>query len=164
MIYTNKGDLFDSDCTILIQQCNCQSNMGKGIAEYIANRYPEAKQKDIEFPYSPKERMGKFSFAYNQKEKRYIFNLYAQLYPGKTKTMEEQEERYVHFKEGMYRIMYYLIALEEKIEKKGLDFTIKIGIPHGIASNLAGGDWNRIYTILEEVSQETQTDIYIYQK
>lgn len=168
MLYSFDGDLFESDCTVLIHQCNCQKNMGKGIAAIIASRYPEAVVKDNEFPYDEKtkgeNRLGSYSIAYNPSEKRYIVNLYGQWFPGKAKSLEEQEARYKHFKNALSHLMEYLTALETKIKEKGIHFPIKIGIPCYIGSNLAGGSWGRVFTILEDVSNNYQRDFYIYKK
>lgn len=161
MLHYLEGDIFESDCTIIIHQANCKKRMGKGIAETIAKRYPEVEQKDNEFPYEGKERLGKYSFAYSKKEKRYIFNLYGQVYPGKPK-YEKQEDRYRAFYEGMMRIMQYVHALEKKIQEKNIPFTIKIGVPDHIASGYAGGSWEMIKKILEMVSDKSKRDIYVY--
>lgn len=157
-IIQHTGDLLLSDCTILIHQCNCQSNMGAGIALQIAKRYPEAKKADEHFKYSSNERFGKCSVAKTQDGKM-IVNLYAQKYPGKVKygnIEKEQKERYQAFEKGLRSVLNSLPTLKEK------GFPIKIGLPYLIGCDLAGGDWRIIYGIIEKLAKEYNQDFYLY--
>jgi len=152
------GDLLQSDCTILIHQCNCQRNMGAGIALQIAKKYPEAKQADEQFRYSASERLGKCSVA-KTKDGKMIVNLYAQKYPGKVKygnIEKEQNERYLAFEKGLRSVLTSLPTLEKK------QFPIKIGLPYLIGCDLAGGDWDVIYGIIKKLAKTYNQDIFLY--
>ena len=156
MIHIQKGDLLKSDCNFILHQANCESVMGRGIAASIAKKYPLAAKVDREFPFSPEQRLGKYSIA-KIKDDLYIVNLYAQLLRGKARSAKEQEERY-HY---LYRsLTSFLKDLNKKqrIEKK----TYKVGLPYKIASGLAGGSWERVLEILIDVSEEQNIDLYLY--
>ena len=63
MLCNEKGDLLESDCTVIMHQANCFKTMGAGIAKSIAEKYPEAHLADKSLPLSPTQRLGKFSYA-----------------------------------------------------------------------------------------------------
>jgi len=48
MINFVKGDLFESDCEVLVNAVNPIGMMGGGIARQFAIRYPEMEQKCVE--------------------------------------------------------------------------------------------------------------------
>lgn len=162
MLHLLEGDLLKSDCTFIIHQCNTKSNMGAGIAKSIAKLYPEAEKADRNFPYEPKERMGKFSKAFSKKDGRFIINLYSQFHWGKAKSEEEYEARYKAMEIGLNSLMDYVNKIETKIKSEGKSFSIKIGVPYLMGCALAGGDWNIVVGILEQVSKKYNRDIYIY--
>ena len=39
---------------------------------------------------------------------------------------------------------------------------VKIGLPYGIGCGLAGGDWEIVRMIIEEVAEEKNLDVYLY--
>jgi O-acetyl-ADP-ribose deacetylase (regulator of RNase III) len=132
--------------------------MGAGIALQIAKKYPEAKKADENFSYPPSGRLGKCSVAKTYDGKM-IVNLYAQKYPGKVKygnVEKEQNERYQAFEKGLKSVLASLPTLKEK------GFPIKIGLPYLIGCDLAGGDWQIVYGIIEKLSSQYNQDIYVY--
>lgn len=158
MIQIIKGDLLKSDSNFILHQANCESLMGKGIAEAIAKMYPLAAKVDKEFPYEPKQRLGKYSIA-KIEEGLYIVNLYGQLYRGKPKSKEELKERYVHLENSLTS---FLNDLKKKQRIEGKRY--KVGLPYKIASDMAGGNWETVLDMLIEVSERQNIDLYLYKK
>lgn len=96
MIEIKTGDIFeefhDKSRVILCHGCNCCNTMGAGIAKYIADNYPEAKEADEQkhsfvdsnlHEYNEKL-PGKLSHTnpYLAQDFRAIVNLYTQRFPG----------------------------------------------------------------------------------
>lgn len=159
MIHIQKGDLFKVNANFILHQANCESTMGKGIAETIARLYPLAEQMDKLFPFSPEERLGKYSIATIQKNNLYIVNLYGQLFRGKAKSTDEQNQRYKSLRQSLST---FLTDLNRKQNKEGK--TYKVALPYKMASDMAGGSWERVLDILIDVSEEQKVDLYIYKK
>jgi O-acetyl-ADP-ribose deacetylase (regulator of RNase III) len=159
MIHIQRGDLFKADVNFILHQANCESLMGKGIAKTIAHLYPLAEKVDKQFPYTPQERLGKYSIATIQKNKLYIVNLYGQLFRGKANSAKEQNERYAFLKESLTSFLADLNRKQKK-EKR----TYKVGLPYKVASDMAGGSWERILEILLDVSEVQKIDLHIYKK
>ena len=75
----NLLDLFDAGVfDTIVHGCNCQHNMGGGIAYQIAQRYPLAIRADL---LSDQNRLGGCSFAIFE-DGRTIVNAYTQVLPG----------------------------------------------------------------------------------
>lgn len=165
IIDTIKGDLldlFDADVfNIIAHGCNCQGNMGAGIAKQIATRYPIAALQDIVYEHSALMAMydanpqgakvrklefmgGSTSTVYLPKvansgsdtsspgHMRYIVNAYTQYYPGAPQSSEDR------------------IALINKAfwSMNGEFRGCTIGIPL-IGAGLAGGDWDAIKSTID---------------
>lgn len=147
MIHIQRGDLLQSDCTVIAYQCNCFATMGAGIAKQIKQRYPEAYGSDRRFPIpiGSRKRLGHFSKA--QVGDRLIYNLYGQYRYGRGKQTElSMLENPVHS------------MLEDLRQHEG-----KIGFPYGMGAGLAGGDWNEIEKMLERCSEEFKRDLFFVQ-
>ena len=149
MLHYRKGNLITSDCTVIMHQANCMSVMGGGIAKTIAQVYPKASREDKAFPYSPEERLGKFSYA-NINNKVIVVNLYGQYSIGRG-----LQTNYDKLEESIDR---FLSFAEEN------DFNLsKVGVPYKMGCGLAGGDWGIVYKILNRQSEIHQVDIYTYE-
>ena len=85
MITEVKADILDlinksSDnkaLNILVQQCNCQNVMGKGIAKAISTAYPEVARADNATQAGDKSKLGSYSYA-RVKENVVVANAYSQ--------------------------------------------------------------------------------------
>jgi len=159
MIHIQKGDLFKADVNFILHQANCESLMGRGMAKTIAYLYPLAEKVDNEFPYIPQERLGKYSIATIRKNDLYIVNLYGQLFRGKANSAKEQNERYAYLKESL---TLFLADLNRKQKKESRKY--KVGLPYKIASDMAGGSWERVLEILLDISEKQKIDLHIYKK
>ncbi len=150
-IHEVKGDLLESDCDIIIHCCNCFNAMGAGIARSIANKWPGAWEADNRTIKGDKDKLGTFtyydSFGDDEVEDIVVFNLYAQYRYG-------TERRHVNY-EALIRGLYLVKEYLQHEDFNGL----KIGT-YQLGCGLAGGNWNIVRAIIEEVFADR--DIYIY--
>ncbi|MED2737468.1 hypothetical protein [Bacillus toyonensis] len=156
MLFITRGDLLNSNCNFVLHQANCQKRMGAGLALKIAKRYPQAEKADNEYPLEGRARLGKYSVAKVEEEK-WVVNLYAQNYPGKAKSKQEQSTRYLSLKNS---ITLFVQALAKKEQKEKKQYSI--GLPYKIGSDLAGGDWGTVEEILIDISESLKVDFYIF--
>lgn len=157
-----QGDLLQSDCDIIIHQANCFTRMRSGIAKSIVARYPEVERADKEFhiPSGDKARLGNFSYAHMPVAGVTVVNLYGQYTYGTDKV----QTLYGKFEEGLRKVMEGLATSPKHREAYEADTQVfyKIGLPYKIGCGLAGGDWNVVRTIIENVCHDYDVPIYIY--
>jgi O-acetyl-ADP-ribose deacetylase (regulator of RNase III) len=140
------GDLLTSDVDVLAHGANCFNTMGAGIAAQIKRLYPEAWEVDSLTKKGDKKKLG--SFSRTQYQKPVIYNLYTQYSFGKNKI-------YVDYK----AVRKALKAMKNDLIKTGYYKTCKLGMPM-IGCGLAGGDWQKISQILEEILNDK--DVFVY--
>lgn len=155
-VYTIVGDLLKSDCNIIAHQANCHATMGAGIAKQIVRSFPQALQADRNYkiPVSSRERLGHFSSCKvnNNGKALIIANLYGQYNYGRGKQTDSK---------ALSQSLERLIISAKKSSQK-LSFIPKIGLPFGIGCGLAGGNWSEIYSIIQNLSEKHDYDIYLY--
>lgn len=135
---TLTGDLLqlalDGRFDVIVHGCNCQCQMGKGIALSIKRLFPEAFAADQATPKGDAGKLGTISVAEIRRDGRafVVVNGYTQF----------------HWRGDGDKADYTAIAGVMKAVKA--QFTGKrIGYPK-IGAGLAGGDWERIVPIIEE--------------
>lgn len=148
-----KGDLLklgkEGKFDVIVHGCNCQGDMGAGIAAQIKKQFPQAAQIDL-----PDAMPG--TIAHVRVKDLVIVNAYTQIhYDGKPhptygivqnkieRVNDTELNRYEFIRSAMHQI---------KISFGGK----KIGVPM-IGAGLAGGDWNVIEKIIEEELGEDVT-------
>ncbi len=140
-------NLLDSDCDVIIHCCNCFNTMGAGIAKSIAEKYPEAKAADQKTIKGDKGKLGNFSYA--ESNGKLIINLYAQYNYGRDK-------RYVNY-EAMINALY---KVKQFLETKEDHKNLKIGT-YKMGCRLAGGNWEIVKPILDEVFRNYNLCVYL---
>ena len=86
MIKTVVGDLLDATEDIIVQQVNCRSVMGSGVAKAIYTRWPEVKTEYHKFcrrSTSPYDLLGKVQLI-DVEPGRAVANVFGQLNYGRT--------------------------------------------------------------------------------
>ncbi|PTX59097.1 O-acetyl-ADP-ribose deacetylase (regulator of RNase III) [Melghirimyces profundicolus] len=151
MITIQKGNLLESDCTVIAHQCNCFATMGAGIASQIARRYPEALEADKNFdiPAGDRNRLGKVSYAHS--DGRLIFNLYGQFHYG-SGTRETDYDALQRALDSMFIELY----------RHEDPSCYKVGLPYGIGCGLAGGSWETVEAIILESTEKFDHDVHLY--
>ncbi|CUI06292.1 macro domain-containing protein [Massilia antarctica] len=135
---TLSGDLLqlalDGTFDVIVHGCNCQCQMGKGIALSIKRMFPEAFAADQSTPKGDVSKLGTISVAEVNRHGRnfFIVNGYTQ-----------DHWRGVGNKADYAAIRLVMKAVKSRFPGK------RIGYPK-IGAGLAGGDWARIVPIIEE--------------
>ncbi|WP_296746364.1 macro domain-containing protein [Mesorhizobium sp.] len=135
---TIDGDLLqfalDGEFDAIVQGCNCQCAMGKGIALSIKQRFPEAYAADLATVKGDRSKLGSISVAEILRGHRTfcVVNGYTQL----------------HYQGSGMKADYAAIRNVMKAVKAGFAGR-RIGYPR-IGAGLAGGDWTIIAAIIDE--------------
>ncbi|TLS38145.1 hypothetical protein [Pseudalkalibacillus caeni] len=144
MIRIKKGDIFKSDCSVIAHQCDCFNSMEEGLGKRVKQMYPEAAKADEEFPFPPKKRLGKCSFAVSGDHKRVIANLYGQYRPQGLQT------NYPAWLKSFEKMIKELTPMEDK------------GFPVSIACGIDKDDFENVKKSLEKLSKKYKRTIEIY--
>ncbi|MGH8082860.1 MAG: macro domain-containing protein [Lysobacter sp.] len=133
-----KGDLLqlaaDGHFDVIAQGCNCQNQMGKGIALSIKRRWPEVYSADLATAKGEREKLGTYSQAVVRENGHefVVVNAYTQF----------------HWRGEGVRADYP--AIGRAMRSLAAEFHgRRIGYPL-IGAGLAGGDWAVIGAIIDE--------------
>ncbi len=127
---------------VIIHGCNCQCQMGKGIALSIKNEFPQAYEADCKTEKSSKEKLGNYSSANVS-------------HNGNTFTIVNAYTQF-HWRGKGVKADYE--AIKNVMRKIKQNYSGKrIGYPL-IGAGLAGGDWAAISNIINtELAGEDHT-------
>ncbi len=155
------GDLIqiglDKKIDVLVHGCNCFNNMGSGIAVDVKKKFPEAYERDQQTTRGSTDKLGTYTAV--ESKGIIVVNAYTQYgYGPMGKTAEfvrtgiNKAGRKDHFDYTGFRD----ILRSLKSEFTGLRF----GFPL-IGAGLAGGDWERIMSIIgAELTDENVTIVH----
>ena len=149
------GDLLDfpNQINTIAHSCNTQNVMGAGIAKSIKERYPEAFEADTKANLNLENSLGYFSYCkLNSDPNKRIINLYTQ--------QEFGIGRQVNYESFFNSIDYLCKAINSS--PKADEYVL--GFPFGISCGLAGGSWNIIKTMIEEVFISTKFKTFFVKK
>ena len=145
------GDLLESDAQYICHQCNCITTRSAGTAFDIFNKFPYA---NIYKNRKEWDTVGTIKICGNGKDQRYIINMLAQVYPGKSRYQDS-------YKDGFSaRENYFQKCLELIAEIKELN---SLAFPYRIGCNLAGGNWEHYYKMISDFADKIEAKVYIYQ-
>lgn len=152
MIEEITGSVFDQKVDGIIHQANLYHTMGAGIARVIAQNYPWAYEADKKTIKGDLKKLGKFTIGHDPtKECRFsIINLYSQTGIGGP----ARNTRYDHMVDGLTLIRDTFD--HSAIDREGNPCRVVLGIPHGIGSDLAGGDWRIVKAIIYAVFEDAK--------
>ncbi len=147
---TVEGDLLtlalEGQFDVIVHGCNCFCTMGAGIARAIQEEFPEAYAADLVTIKGDRNKLGDFSFATVKRDGREItiVNGYTQF----------------HFHGDSVLVDYHAVQnLCKKI--RGLFSGKRIGYPK-IGGGLAGGDWQKIASIIDQELAGEDHTLVIY--
>lgn len=146
MIEIVNGNLLESNANLLLHQVNCMGKMGKGLALQIKQQYPIVYEK-YQIACSalePNELLGKIQVC-KINESQSIVNVFSQMGFGYGKRYTD----YQAMREAFTKIAD--LAREE-------GYTI--GLPYNYGCGLGGGNWKKVYDIIEEVYYDVDVTIY----
>lgn len=122
------GDILDIDIQYIAHQCNCCSQKTAGLARQIFDKFPWS---DVTVLDTETRRLGNIFIAGDGYDKRYVIDMFAQYYPGRSYPDGKDSEN--------ERKKNFLLCLK-KIS--GIKNMKSIAFPNGIGCGLAGGDWD----------------------
>lgn len=146
-----RGDIIkalkNKEIDILAHGCNCRNGFGSGIAGQLAIQAPKAKNAYHQFYKEGKAKLGNVQFV--ESEIGTIANCMTQLNYGNA-----QRTGIVYLD---YRALYDVLVILKEQAKRGK----KVGIPK-IGCGLAGGDWNLVKNMIDDVFVGEEIYVYIY--
>ena len=152
MIKHIKCDIFESGADYICHQVNCQGVMGSGVAKQVRERCPVVYEHYKRWcDVMPKNSLlGQAQFVKTQEEHHTSFkgivNLFAQ---------------YNYGYDGKCYTDYDALRNALKFFKNHLLTTPTIAIPYLMGCHRGGGDWNVVYTMIEEVFADYDGDVLI---
>lgn len=135
---TTEGDLIElalqGRFDVIIHGCNCMHTMGAGIAKSIRSRFPEAYEADLQTPRGDRTKLGTISTAdvVRGEIRLSVVNAYTQF-----------DWRGAGVKADYDAIRSAMQAVKVRFAGR------RIGYPQ-IGAGLAGGEWERIASIVAE--------------
>lgn len=139
-----KGDLLEKidEFNVIVHGCNCFCVMGAGIALQIKKKFPQAYMADLDTVAGDKSKLGTYTKAMHNQTT--IINAYTQY-----NTTNEVNVDYNAIREVFTKLnKHYSGSL--------------VGIPK-IGAGLAGGDWDKIYNIISEVTPDLYIKVIEYE-
>lgn len=149
MLEYKKGNIFLTDATIISHGCNCLGAFNAGIAKQIRHLFPSAYNAYIQKNNSEGWKLGDVQMVEIPEQRRIIANCATQYgygYSSKQNIFVDYDAIAVVFKT--------LVCYSE-------EHNMKIAMPR-IGCGLAGGDWNIVDRILEQVMQGHKANIEVY--
>lgn len=151
----NKSIIY-SNTKYIAHQCNCLTKHSKGLAYHLFEAFPYANdymtRNDQDWK-NTRDKQGTISIRGNGEDKRYVINLFVQLFPGKPKFPDSKIDGY------QARINFFKQCLNKVQQIENLE---SIAFPDHMGCNLAGGNWETYFKILEEFDQKVNADVFIY--
>ena len=147
MIKYIKGDIIlaaqNSEIDVLVQGCNCFCTQGAGLALSIKNTWPEVYAEDCKTKKGDRNKLGTITSFFDKNINVTIINAYTQFTFWDVNDMLSYD------------------AIESCLKLIKTYFSGKrIGLPK-IGCGLAGGDWNIVEKIINDVLVDENVTIYL---
>lgn len=152
-----EGDLLDFPQGInrIAHSCNTMNIMGAGIAKQIKDRFPYAWQADCIAHKNIENGLGSYSFGWADLDSgdctKGVYNLYTQSTIGGGREVD-----YEAFYEALSKVEK---AMQNHQIQSGEEMIL--GLPFGISCGLAGGSWNIISSMIEDIFKDSSVKVYI---
>lgn len=152
MINYKKGNLMSCEEEAFGHGANCKKTMGKGVAKFVKEKYPELYMADQNSPTTENERLGNFTKAKLRNGKT-GYNIYSQFDYRKKYGDSDINVNYRALESGIKNTL-------EDMVKNGLK---SLALPK-IGCGLAGGDWAIVENMLNKLSEKySEISITIYE-
>lgn len=149
MINEVKGNIFDGDEDIICHQTNCLGIMGGGIALQVRKLFPNVYDEYVElcnqYKKNPAHLLGYTQFV-STNDGRIIANCFGQNNVG------------IGIQTDYNSLKLSLIQVRQKAERENLS----VAIPYNIGCGLAGGDWNVVSKIIDDIFKDSNVNCVIY--
>jgi len=142
MINYKKGNLMHFTEDAFGHGCNCMKRMGKGVAKFVKEQYPELYMADQNSPVTENERLGSFTTC-KLRNGKIGYNIYSQFDYRKQYGDKDININYKALEDGIELVL-------QDVKEKGLK---SLALPK-IGAGLAGGDWKIIENIINKLSEK----------
>ncbi|MEL3959498.1 macro domain-containing protein [Caldifermentibacillus hisashii] len=160
MIKIVTGSILNARENIIGHQVNCQGVMGAGLALQIKKKYPNVYESYVKLVNQTKEKykqgclqtdslLSACQFV-DTHDGKTIANIFGQYGYGRGKTQTDYEA----LRKGLYSIK------EVVTNPYSLLYQKTVALPYGIGCGLAGGKWNIVYNIIDEVFEDYEVTLY----
>ena len=155
MLRTETGNLVTGNYPIFCQQVNCKGVMGAGLAKQIRNVYPEVYNEYKYVCNNGDAYLGNIQLV-ETNDDRICVNMFAQYSYGRN-------DRYTNYE----AFMKCLLELEQFVTsyaatvKMNMTENKVVAFPMYIGCGLAGGDWNKILSMLKGFSERIPWDVVL---
>ena len=155
MIEIVLGNLLDATEKYIAHQCNCVTQASAGTAKAIFEKFPYANTyADRQLP----DTMGTIKILGDGREHRYVINMFAQYYPGKSKYPLSEKDGMTAREKAFHKCLLQVARIPE-LES--------IAFPWKIGCNLGGGIWERYLgnlTIFANYVERTGVRVRVYKR
>lgn len=143
MVKYKKGDLLEATEDIIAHGCNCSGGFGSGVAGQIAKKWPDVRA------------------AYLKQHNSYGWELGSwQIVDADDKLVINCATQKKYLPRGICHADYDAIReVMGHVKKYASHYNFSVAIPK-IGAGLAGGDWNVIEGILNEVFSDYDVTVY----
>lgn len=149
MIKYIKGNVLRSPAQIIAHGCNCRGGFGSGIAATIKREFPQVAQAYLEKFNTVGWTLGEIQLV--------------EVGPDKFFANCATQDRYGSPRGGKVYVDYPAVKkVMEQLKSYSLLYNYTVAMPK-IGAGLAGGDWSKIEAIINEVFQEIEVWVYIYE-
>lgn len=147
-----EGNILDASEDIIVHQVNCLGVMGAGLAKQIAERYPIVKEKYLEYcnKYIRESLLGELHLV-DTKEGKLVANVFGQMGIKKNSLDKKVYTDFEALKLGLERVRNFAEVQ-----------SMSVAIPTHIGCGLAGGDWDEIKPMIENVFKGSGVDVKFY--
>jgi len=148
------GNILNADEDIIGHQVNCKGVMGAGLTKQIRNTYPHVYDDYKTLCENTKNKsslLGHVQCVKINKDEifgKIIANIFAQEKYGRNSV----HTNYTALREGLEKLRA-LVTSKHFYNKS-------IALPYYIGCGLAGGDWNEVYGIIEDVFSDYEVTLY----
>jgi len=155
MRIVNKS-ILESDAKYICHQCNCLTSHSAGLAKSMFDAFPYANiyatRENLSNWKDHRDQPGTINIAGNGKDKRFIINMFAQIFPGKPKFPYSSTDGW-GAREGYFKTCLDKIAL--------LDIG-SIAFPDHIGCSMAGGNWENYLKMIEDFDDLKIAEVYLF--
>lgn len=142
MLIFEQGDIVTGNYPIFCHQVNCHGVMGAGLALQIRQKYPEVYERYMEDISEYGSRFLGTIQPVATSDGRICVNMFAQDKYGR----RGHFTNYDAFKECLDNLKDFLKLID--------DDSPTVAFPYGIGCGLGGGDWDLIFKMIRDFSEE----------
>lgn len=146
MIKVVNGNILNAKENIIGHQVNCMGVMGAGLAKQLRNK-SEIIYSNYKYwcQIKPKEELlGSVQFV-RVAQNKYVANIFGQ---------------YGYGRDGQYTNYKALRSGLSELKDFAQQNDLTVALPYGIGCGLAGGEWDIVYRIIDEVFQDYGVTLY----